>query len=97
MRHHIEEKLRAGRSQMRSFIKRREMARADKAEHCHSRSARGDDSGDAVLNHEAVFRLDAHRARRMQKKIRTWFSLRDLGGGENVGREQGLVAGHAKR
>ncbi len=73
------------------------MARADKAEHCHARSARGDDSRDAVLDHEAISRLDAHPKRRMQKKIRTWFSFRDLGGGENVGREQGLIAGHAKR
>ena len=73
------------------------MTRADKPEHRHPGSAPGDDSRDAVLDHQAVFRLDAHRSRRVQKKIRTWFSLRDVGSGKNVGSEHGLVASGSKR
>ena len=96
-RHIVKQKFRASRCQMRSIIKRGEMTGADKPEHHHPRGAPSDDSRDAVLDNQAVFRLDAHRARRVQKKIRTWFSIRDVGGGKNVGREHGLVAGHAKR
>ena len=73
------------------------MTGADKPEHRHARSAPSDDTRDAVLDHQAVFRLDAHRARRMQEKIRTRLSLRDVGGGKNVGGEHRLVARHAKR
>ena len=55
-RHIVEEEFGAGRGQMRSFVERREMARADKPEHRHPGGARGGDSRDAVLDHQAVFR-----------------------------------------
>ena len=75
----------------------REMTGADKPEHHHARGSGGGDSGDAVFNHQAVFRRRAHRARREQEKIGTRLPLSDLGGGKNVRREQALVAGHPKR
>ena len=73
------------------------MTGADKSEHRHPGGGPGNNASDAVLDHKAVLRLGAHRARGVEKKIRTWLSLRDLGGGKNVGGEQRLVAGHAKR
>jgi hypothetical protein len=82
---------------LRSIFKKGEMTGADKSEYRHAGGAPGDDSSDAVLDHKAVFRRDAHRARGVQEKIRTWLSLRDVGGGKNVGGEHRLVAGNAKR
>ena len=73
------------------------MARADKPKHNHSGRPCGGDARHAILDHQTVFRRRAHYARRVQEKIRTRFSLRDVGGGKNVGREHGLVARHAKR
>ncbi len=55
LRHRVKEEFSAGGGQMRAFIKRREMTGADKPEHRHPGGARGDNAGDAVLDHKAVF------------------------------------------
>ncbi len=78
-------------------VEAREMAAADKAEHCHSGGARGCDPRDAVLDHQAVAGRGAHRSRREEKEIGARLALRDLGGRKNVGREQGLVTRDPKR
>src|SRR5580698_8140431 len=97
LRHVAEEELGAGRGQMRSFVKGHEMTGPDKTEHRHARGAPGSNARDAVLDHEAILRRNAHRARRVQKKIRTRFSLGDVGSGKNVGSKHRLVTNHPKR
>ena len=52
------------------------MAAADEAEHRHAGGARGGDAGDAVLDHQAIARRGAHRARRVQEKIGMGFPAR---------------------
>ena len=95
--HVVEDEFGAGRRQIRSLVEARKMTGADEPEHPHPGGPRGGDAGDAVLDHQAVLRRGAHRARCEKEEIGTGLSLRDLGGGKNVGREQGLITGNPKR
>ena len=61
------------------------MARADKAVNSHAGGARALNARDAVLDHQAVARRNAHRARRVEKKFGAWLSLGDVGGGKMWG------------
>ena len=62
------------------------MARADKPEHRHP-AARAATTPATLSSITRQSSARAHRARREQEKIGTGLSLRDLGGGEDVGRE----------
>ena len=72
----------------RPFVERREKWLAPTKPNTVMPARARRDARHAVLDDEASFGADAHRARRVQEKIGTRLSLRDLGGGKNIGREQ---------
>ena len=73
------------------------MRAAGEGEDAHARAVRRVDAGGAVLDDDAVRRIDAHVARRMQEKIGRRFASRYHGGTVYMRFEHFQQAGDAER